>query len=82
LQLRATAITDEGISHLRGTKLTSLGLEIVALTDKGLEHLEHIKSLENVMLARNAKFTSAGVDRLRKALPTLKVQFTRANDVA
>ncbi|MHC4956467.1 MAG: c-type cytochrome domain-containing protein [Planctomycetota bacterium] len=75
LDLRGTAITDEGLKILARTplqELATLSLEGTAVTDKGLAHLVAHPKLHTLTI-RGAKTTEAGADRLGKRLPNCRI---------
>lgn len=66
-------ITDAGLEQLKGlTELRWLNLSDALVTDVGLEQLRELKKLESLSLERT-KVTTAGVQRLRAALPKCKI---------
>jgi hypothetical protein len=73
LYLTGTKITDAGLGHLAPLEqLKDLHLAETAVTDAGLVPLEGIKSLQKLDL-RRTQVTAAGVERLKAAIPGLKV---------
>ena len=50
LNLANTAITNEGLKHISGMKLTKLHLEKTGIGDAGLAHLKEMKDLEYLNL--------------------------------
>ncbi len=74
LHLRETGITDRGLAHLETlNKLRSLDLGGTSITDEGLAHLEGLKDLRYLNL-KNTNVTNEGVQKLKEALPELKVK--------
>ena len=55
------------------TKLTELHIEKNPLTDTDLEHLKSLESLGKLKV-RDTKFTIAGVEAFRKALPNCELK--------
>jgi hypothetical protein len=73
LYLGETRVTDAGLRHLVGmTRMEYLRLHDVAVGDAGLVHLEGMANLKRLDLWKT-RVTPAGVERLRKALPRLRV---------
>jgi TPR repeat protein len=74
LDLSHVALEDNDLRaiapHIKGVR--SLNLERTDITDAGLKGLEGLTNLETLNV-RNTKVTAAGVERLRKALPKVKV---------
>jgi hypothetical protein len=79
LDVKGSKITDAGMPYLKKlTRLRRLDLEATAITDAGLEHLAGLKSLELLGLGRvggdgSGRITPAGVDRLQRALPNVRI---------
>jgi hypothetical protein len=76
LSLSSTAITDTGLSRLKGSSaLTGLDLEKCRnLTDAGLEPLTRLSKLTYLDLRGCPNITDAGVARLQKALPKCEIK--------
>ena len=73
LHLEKTAVGDAGLAHLKGlNSLEYLNLYGTQVTDAGLPQLEGLKNLKHVYLWQS-KVTDEGAEKLRKALPTAKV---------
>jgi hypothetical protein len=73
LHLEKTGIGDAGLAHVKGlANLEYLNLYGTQVTDAGLDQLAGLKNLKNVYLWQS-KVTDAGAEKLRKALPTAKV---------
>jgi hypothetical protein len=73
LHLEKTAVTDAGLAHLKGlNSLEYLNLYGTQVTDAGLSQLEGLKNLKSLYLWQS-KVTDDGADKLRKALPTAKI---------
>lgn len=73
LHLEKTAVSDAGLAHLKGLNgLEYLNLYGTQVTDAGLSQLEGLKNLKHVYLWQS-KVTDDGAEKLRKALPTAKV---------
>ena len=67
--------TFHGLVHVAAmSKLRELHIANVNITDVGLRQLEGMKGL-NVLSVGGTKVTAAGVQRLKKALPKLQVNF-------
>jgi hypothetical protein len=74
LSLNGTQISDDGLAYLAGlTHLGNLHLHGTPITDDGLQRLEAIASLRYLELGENRGVTDAGVERLQRALPELRV---------
>ncbi len=74
LGLGGTKITDAGLPVLAAfPALKELALPGTAVTDKGLQSLAGCKNLATLTLNKKMKVTQAGIDRLKKALPSLNV---------
>ncbi len=68
LDLEETKITDAGMVHLKGlVNLYNLSLENTIVTDGGLPYLSGLTKLE--FLGLGTQVTSAGVEKLKSALP-------------
>jgi hypothetical protein len=66
-------VTDSDLEHLNGLrKLDILILDNTQISDAGLEHLEGLNGLKCLSLIRT-RVTDTGVNRLRKALPDVKI---------
>lgn len=73
LHLEKTKITDKGLEQLKGIEnLEYLNLYGTEITDAGLVHLEGLKKLKSLYLWQT-KVTDAGVEKLKMALPQLKI---------
>jgi hypothetical protein len=73
LHLDRTRVTDAGLASLASLpRLEYLNLYGTAVTDAGLAQLQRLGALRDVYLWRTA-VTAAGADRLRAALPRLRV---------
>jgi hypothetical protein len=59
----------EGLPHLRHLRITSMAM----ISDAGLVQLEGLTQLETLEL-HGGQITEAGLDRLRKKLPQVKIQ--------
>jgi hypothetical protein len=70
LNLAGTAVTGAGLEQFKN--LQRLDLRGTAVTDAGLQVLEGLTELRELNLM-NTRVTDAAVDRLRQALPLLKV---------
>ncbi len=67
-------ITDTGLAHLTGLgQLRELHLTGCNITDAGLAHLKDLGQLRELALFDCRRITSAGVQRIRKALPQCRV---------
>jgi Leucine-rich repeat (LRR) protein len=67
------ALKGAGLAHLKGMdKLEFLGLSNSDVGDDALVHLEGLKNLKTVGLS-GSKVTTAGVAKLKKAIPDIKV---------
>jgi hypothetical protein len=65
---------DAGLVNLKELEnLTTLNLSNTAVTDAGLDALVGLKKLKNVNVSFCPKVTSAGVAKLQKALPSVKI---------
>ncbi len=74
LTLQNTEITDAGLEHLKGlTKLKLLELDGTKVSDNGLALLEGLSTLERISLTRT-RVTAGGVEKLKKALPSTKIE--------
>ena len=75
LDLDRTGITDAGLEHLKPLrKLRGLQVAFTAVGDDGLEHLAALSELKELN-ARGTKVTKAGVDKLKRRLPELRIGF-------
>jgi hypothetical protein len=73
LSLYQTKVTDAGLIHLQKLFfLENLSLDETQITDVGLSHLGELQNLRYVSLWRT-NVTEAGVQKLRQALPKLKI---------
>lgn len=82
LNLRGTAVTDEGLANLEGlTGLQRLHLEKTKITDKGLLHLKGLTGLEYLNLY-GTEVTDAGLEQLAglKNLKKLYLWQTKVTD--
>jgi serine/threonine protein kinase/Leucine-rich repeat (LRR) protein len=76
LLLGGTPITDAGFRELaRLPNLKVLGLGHTRITDASLQELARMQTLVNVDLTGASKVTAAGVGKLRKARPELRVTY-------
>jgi hypothetical protein len=74
LSLLRTPTTDDGLAHLvRLRNLEVIYLEFTEVTDAGLLHLARLSGLKELRLC-GGRITEAGLDRLRRALPKLKIE--------
>jgi hypothetical protein len=74
LGLGGTKVTDAGMAVLAAfPALQELSLPATAVTDKGLASLAACRGLRTLNLNAKMKVTPAGIDRLKKALPSLTV---------
>ncbi len=74
LGLGGTKVTDAGLPALAALPaLKELSLGGTAVTDKGLQALAACKSLATLNLNNKMKVTQQGIDKLKKALPSLNV---------
>ena len=74
LVLSETRVTDAGMAEVAGlTKLRTLDLEGLPITDDALGRLHVLTDLTWLNLTAT-RVTDAGVEKLRQALPELKVQ--------
>jgi hypothetical protein len=74
LGIGGTKITDAGLPALAAfPALKELSLPATAVTDKGLQSLAACKGLATLNLNSKMKVTPAGIDKLKKALPSLNV---------
>ncbi len=74
LFLRGTQITNDGLASLAGlTELTVLDLSETSITDAGLTHLTGLHKLKRLEL-KNTPVTNRGIERLKAAIPKLKVE--------
>ncbi|OHB73193.1 MAG: hypothetical protein A2V70_07790 [Planctomycetes bacterium RBG_13_63_9] len=70
LSLAGTRVTAAGLGHLSGLpKLESLTLVETQITDEGLRQLESLSNLRRMNLTYGPHVSSAGIERLRRALP-------------
>jgi hypothetical protein len=75
LDFDRTGITDAGLEQLKPLrKLRGLQVAFTAVGDDGLEHLAALSELKELN-ARGTKVTKAGVDKLRRWLPELRIGF-------
>jgi hypothetical protein len=80
LDLKETQVTDAGLRHLEGiTSLTRLDLGSTGVSDTGLEHLSAMSNLEVLILSRT-KVSKAGAEKIKRAVPGLKVLSSRASE--
>lgn len=76
LYLKNTKVGDAGLAHLsRAPKLQHLDLAGTDVGDAGIAHLGMVKTLKSLNLPRT-KVTPEGINKLKAALPTLKVYTT------
>ncbi len=74
LGLGGTKVTDAGLPALAAfPSLKELSLPATAVTDKGLPSLAACKKLTTLNLNNKMKVTPAGIDKLKKAHPSLNV---------
>lgn len=75
LNLADTAITDVGIAEVTKLKaIENLNLgNAIGVTDAAIVHLQELKALREINLA-GTRVTAAGILRLRKALPGLRIR--------
>ncbi len=80
LNLSRTQISNEGLKHLRKTRLERLYLVFYKptdkITDKGLEYLQEIKTLKILeinSLLQPPYFSAEGIWKMQQALPQLQV---------
>ncbi len=74
LDLSLTSVNDDGMQALHPLeKLEYLRIWDVKISDVGLSHLQEIKTLKQVLLA-HAEVTASGLEKLRNAIPNIKVQ--------
>jgi serine/threonine protein kinase/Leucine-rich repeat (LRR) protein len=75
LDLSNTDVTAAGLAHLKDCKkLTAILLESTDVSDSAVAPLESCKNLTQLYLAKT-KFTAAGIDELKKALPECKIKW-------
>ncbi|MBK9974354.1 MAG: hypothetical protein IPP14_06240 [Planctomycetes bacterium] len=72
LSLIGTAVTDEGIKHLRTTKLTYLAVWHTAVGDRGLGYISEIRTMKQLQCKDCQSITDSGVAKLVN-LPDLRV---------
>jgi hypothetical protein len=73
LKLNGSNVTDECLSQLKGMKsLTILDISGTEITDAGLAHLEGLTNLSTLEVG--SKVTKEGTDKLKKAIPELKIR--------
>ncbi len=78
LRLGGEQVTDFGLRELaRLPSLQTLSLGFTEVTDIGLRELAGLQSLQTLNLLNNKRVTPAGVSDLQKALPALKIKFSR-----
>jgi hypothetical protein len=76
LDLSNTKVTDDGLRLLASMpKLTRLYLYDTQVTDAGLKYLETVKQLNSLEIY-NTKVTSEGIDKLQRALPNCKIDWS------
>lgn len=76
LELDGTNITGKGLRHLADLKsLRKLYLNNTAVTDAGLAWLSSLDKLRLLDL-RNTRVTEEGIDRLKRKLPGVIIEFT------
>jgi hypothetical protein len=76
LDLAGNKITDAGLAHLaKAPQLWDLDLSGTSVGDAGLAHLTKVKTLRMLALSKNPKITADGLQKLKAALPELKVRF-------
>ncbi len=64
LSLSRTAVTDEGIKHLRKTKLSYLAVWHTAVGDRGLGYISEIRTMKQLQCKDCQSITDAGVAKL------------------
>src|SRR5262249_189682 len=72
LVLSKTAITDAGIKHLQGLRLSTLSLDATTVSDVATAQLQTMTSLRLLSL-NNTKATRLGLERLKQAIPKLRI---------
>ena len=73
VSLRATDITDTGLTHLRNlSNLEILYLESPDISDAGLQNLEGLAKLKHLVVTRT-KVSHEGISELQKSLPNCKI---------
>jgi hypothetical protein len=76
LELQETPTTDAGLQNLKGlTQLKFLNLSETQVTDDGLAQLEGLTRLNSLNLS-HTKVTPCGIERLKAALPQLRIAST------
>ena len=76
MELDGTNITGKGLRHLADLKsLRKLYLNNTAVTDAGLAWLSSLDKLKLLDL-RNTRVTEEGIDRLKRKLPGVIIEFT------
>jgi hypothetical protein len=75
LDVGNSPISDEGLKHLRKSKITHLYLGAKnKATDKGLEYLHEMKTLQYLGFSvLSTNFTPEGLRKLQEDLPDLKI---------
>lgn len=76
-RVNVTDVAAERISKLQ--RLKSLDLSGNPIGDAALEHLAALKSLDSLEL-RGTNVTAAGAERLQRALPKCRIEFTVVDD--
>jgi internalin A len=72
LDLQSTQVTDAGLVHMKGlNSLRFLSLRGTRVSDSGLVHLKGLTSLK--VLVVGTQVTDAGVNGLKRALPSLEI---------
>lgn len=81
LYLQGTKITNAGLKQLSDLKyLEYLNLYQTDVSDEGLVHLEKLKNLE-VLYLWQTKVTTEGIQKLKAAIPNLKITMQSGDDV-
>jgi hypothetical protein len=76
LALNRTRVTDAGLKHVAGFQsLDTLWLNETAVSDTGVDTLLALKGLKALGL-QGTRVTAAGVERLQKALPNCKIEWS------
>lgn len=81
LNMRRCDLTDDCLKELsQMTSIHELEIDSNIFTDSGLEHLKALKNLRTLRIHNCRNITPAGVERLRKALPStaIETKFTSA----
>ena len=79
LNLSGTGITDKGIKQIaQMPKLNCLLIQGTEVTDEGLSELSSLPKLGRLSLSKDMKVTKEGIQKLKKAIPNLKVDLKNA----